>query len=176
MGRAKAGLSPEEALAGALVALRGANLSDPADVRAAVDEATRELEGGLAGKSHYSKAEAARLLDVSAPTLDKWVRSGLLPTQDAPGSKRKMIPSHPLLDLAAEVKELRRLGRNRGLLAEALSRLEQEDPRFAEQFAEFYGAALAAGDDHEFVSAAPGPDWDPDDESDPNALDFADDD
>jgi hypothetical protein len=98
-------------------------------------------------------------LEVSAPTLNKWVRSGLLPVRAAQGYKHPMVPAEALLALAGEVKELRRLGHNRGLLAEALSRLEQEDPRFAAEFAELYGIARDA--DEEFVSAAPGADWDP---------------
>lgn len=41
--------------------------------------------------------------------------------------KRDRIPAHALLVLAREVKQLRRQGRERGLLVEALSRLEQKD-------------------------------------------------
>jgi hypothetical protein len=174
MARAKGTLTPELAMAGALAALRRADPADPANVRAAISEATQDLENGLEGKEFYSRAAARRLLGVSTPTLAKWVRAGLLPLNSAPGYKRKMIPAGPLLELAGEVRELRRMGRNRGLLAEALSRLEQEDPRFTREFSALYGAPLAAKD--EFVSAAPGPVWDPEDESDPNALDFDQDD
>lgn len=173
MGRAK---NPTATLAATLVTLRGARADDPRSQRAAIDEASRELEAALVAKPNFSKAEAADLLQVSAPTLEKWVSAGQLPVQQVPEYKRERIPAKPLLELAGEVKELRRMGRKRGLLAEAMSRLEQEDPRWREQFEELYGAALSGDPDGEFVSAAPGPDWDPEDEWDPNVLDFAQDD
>jgi hypothetical protein len=67
-----------------------------------------------------------------------------------------------LLVLAGEVKDLRRSGRQRGLLVQALSRLEQEDPRWREEFERLYGPGLRSGgggDDGEYVSAAPGADF-----------------
>jgi len=161
MGR---GQSPTETLASTFVTLRGADRNDAAALRDAVTEATEELQRALAGRKDYSKAEAAALLDVSAPTLDKWIRTGLLPARHVPQYKRARIPSGPLLALAAEVKQLRRLGRNRGLLAEALSRLEEEDPTWRQQFDELYGAARRPpGKEDDYVSAAPGDDWDQND-------------
>jgi DNA-binding transcriptional MerR regulator len=160
MGR---GRNPTETLARTFVTLRGAKVDDPAALRAAVESATAELEQALAEREHFSKAEAASLLEVSAPTLDKWVAMGLLPVVRVPEYKRERVPARALLALAGEVKELRRLGRKRGLLAEAVSRLEQEDPAFRERFDELYGPALRRTEDAEYVSAAPGPDWDPDD-------------
>jgi hypothetical protein len=71
-----------------------------------------------------------------------------------------------LLALAAQVKQLRRSGRHRGLLVEALSRLEQEDPGWRAEFERLYGPDLgsgASGGDGEYVSAAPGPDFGPED-------------
>jgi isochorismate hydrolase len=54
------------------------------------------------------------------------------------------VPARPLLELAAQVKQLRRTGRHRGLLVEALSRLEQEDPGWRAEFERLYGPGLRA--------------------------------
>jgi hypothetical protein len=109
-------------------------------------------------------AGLASLLAVTPATLDKWVASGLVPTVTVPDYKRQRIPARALVDLATEVTELRRLGRKRGLLAEALSRLEQEDPEWRRQFDRLYGPGLGAtAADDDPVSAAPGADWDPGD-------------
>ncbi len=133
-----------------------------------------------AEQSTYSKAQAAHLLDVSTTTLEQWIGSGLLPVVRVVGYKRDRVPPRPLLALAAQVKELRRHGRQRGLLVEALSRLEQEDPGRREEFERLYGPGLRAmwsddlvkvdldsfgpdDDDGEYVSAAPGPDFGPED-------------
>ena len=132
-----------------------------------------------AEQSTYSKAQAAHLLDVSTTTLEQWIGRGLLPVVRVVGYKRDRVPPRPLLALAAQVKELRRHGRQRGLLVEALSRLEQEDPGGAEEFERLYGPGLRAmsddlvkvdldsfgpdDDDGEYVSAAPGPDFGPED-------------
>jgi hypothetical protein len=53
--------------------------------------------------------------------------------------------------LAGEVKELRRLGRRRGLLVEALSRLELEDPQWQREFDDLYGESLRAMRDGDLV-------------------------
>ena len=60
------------------------------------------------------------------------------------------------------MEALRQLGQDRGLLAEALSRLEQEDPEWRKQFDELYETSRSNGED-DFVRAAPGPGWDPED-------------
>lgn len=145
--------------------LRGANPQSPDELRAVADEATSALEEALlAERPHFSRAEAATVLEVSPPTVNKWVVQGLLPLQEVPGYKRPRVPSAALLKLASEVQGLRALGRKRGLLEEALSRLEQEDPNWREEFQSLYGAQLAApAGKGDFVSAAPGADWDPED-------------
>jgi hypothetical protein len=131
-------------------------------------------------QSTYSKAQAAHLLDVSTTTLEQWIGSGLLPVVRVVGYKCGRVPVRPLLALAAQVKELRRHGRRRGLLVETLSRLEQEDPGWRAEFERLYGPGLRAmrsddlvkvdldsfgpdDDDGEYVSAAPGPDFGPED-------------
>ena|ERR1700728_3376703 len=133
-----------------------------------------------AERSTYSKAQAAHLLDVSTTTLERWIGSGLLPVVRVVGCKRDRVPVRPLLALAAQVKQLRLSGRHHGLLVEALSRLEQEDPEWRAEFERLYGPGLRAmrsddlvkvdldsfgpdDDDGEYVSAAPGPDFGPED-------------
>lgn len=162
MGR---GRNPAETLALTFVKLRGANPENADELRAAVGEATNDLEDAvLAERPHFSRVEAATLLDVSPPTVNKWISQELLPLQEVPGFKRPRVPAAPLLKLASEVQALRALGRKRGLLEEALSRLEQEDPNWRSEFEELYGPRLSKPvDKSEFVTAAPGADWDPDD-------------
>lgn len=112
----------------------------------------------------FSKTEAADLLEVSQATLDKWISNGLIPTVKGAGQARTRIPAEPLRLIADEISQLREMGRKRGLLDEALLRLEQEEPGWRKQFAELYGPAFdarKAGDD--LVSAAPGSDWGPND-------------
>src|ERR1039458_4699030 len=138
-------LSPTESMARAFVALRGANISDHDALSAAVRDAEAELEAGLAEQSTYSKAQAAHLLDVSTTTLEQWIASGLLPVARVVGYKRDRVPARPLLALAAAGQEAR------GSEAE---------------FERLYGPDLgsgAGGGDGEYVSAAPGPDFGPED-------------
>jgi hypothetical protein len=143
--------SPEILTATLLVSLRAT--SDPSAQQAAVAKAIRQL---VDYKPHFSKAEAARILGVSAPTLDKWVATGLLPVLQTPEYKRERVPAKLLLELAAEVKKLRLMGRRRLLLPRALSRLEAENPQWQAEFSELYSPAHAVSD--KYVS--PAFDWD----------------
>jgi len=156
-------LSPTESMARAFVALRGADPDDRDALSAAVEDAAAELRAGLADRSTYSKTEAAHLLDVSSTTLEKWIDRGLLPVVQVPRYKRDRVPARALLALAGEVKQLRRDGRRRGLLVEALSRLEQEDPQWRAEFERLYRPGLVGGSDEGYVSAAPGSDFGPED-------------
>jgi hypothetical protein len=155
-------LSPAESMARAFVALRGADSDDPRSLGAAVEDATAALRAGLADRSTYSKSEAAHLLDVSTTTLEHWIERDLLPVVRVPAYKRDRLPAEPLLALAGEVQELRRMGRKRGLLVEALSRLETEDPGWRAEFERLYGGRPGGGDD-DHVSAEPGADFEPGD-------------
>jgi hypothetical protein len=137
-------LSPTESMARAFVALRGADHADRDALSTAVQDAAEELQAGLADRSTYSKTEAAHLLDVSSTTLEKWIARGLIPVIQVPRYKRDRVPARALLVLAGEIKQLRRQGRHRGLLVEALSRLEQEDPRWQHEFDDLYGEGLCA--------------------------------
>lgn len=148
-------------MARAFVVLRGADSDDPKSLGTAVEDATAALQAGLAERSTYSKSEAAHLLDVSTTTLEHWIERDLLPVVRVPAYKRNRVPAGPLLALAGEVQELRRMGRKRGLLVEALSRLETEDPGWRAEFERLYGGPSGGGDD--YVSAEPGADFGPGD-------------
>lgn len=70
------------------------------------------------------KRAAARLLGVSVTALDRWIDRGFLPVVASPrGSRRLAVETGPLLDLAAGVRRLRRAGRSRAVLSEALREL-----------------------------------------------------
>lgn len=89
------------------------------------------------------KAVAARVLQVSVPTLDKWIARGRIPTlRKANGQRAVLLPE--LVTLAAAVEELRDAGQTDGVVAAALLRLEQHDPVFRAGFDELYGDALDA--------------------------------
>jgi excisionase family DNA binding protein len=156
--------------------LRRASRQPPADLTAAVNASAQALEEAAAAeRPNYSKTDAAAFLGVSRPTLDKWIHAGLLPVEHVPGRKTPRIPSAALMELAGEIEALRELGKNRGLLEEALRRLHHEE-EFAPLFEGDRLNVPPAREDAVYVSAAPGPDWDPDDEWDVNALDFDEDD
>jgi len=155
MGRAK---SPAESMATALVQLRRARPGDPA-----VEQAEKELTQAMGEQATYSKAAAARLMEVSLQTLDTWISRGLLPAVRAPGHKRERIPATALIDLAAEVGELREMGRKRGLLAEAITRLKERDPEGYKHLQLLRKRASRPFDRSEYVSAKPGSDWSPED-------------
>lgn len=74
------------------------------------------------------KRAAARLLGASVTALDHWIDRGCLPVVASPrGGRRLAVESGPLLDLATRVRLLRRAGRSRGVLAEAVRELGWKD-------------------------------------------------
>ncbi|HEV2250858.1 MAG TPA: hypothetical protein VGT60_10170 [Candidatus Limnocylindria bacterium] len=74
------------------------------------------------------KRVAARLLGTSVTALERWVDRGYLPVVASPrGLKRLALESGPLLDLATRVRLLRRAGRSRAVLAEAVRELGWRD-------------------------------------------------
>lgn len=79
----------------------------------------REELGGAVPKS-----VAARLLGVSTTGLERWVDAGRLPVVRRPGGREEVV-AEALLDVAEEVERLREEGASRGLVAEALRRLER---------------------------------------------------
>lgn len=142
-----------ETLALTYVGLRRADREDMAAIQQALDDAQHALEEAFEEES-VSKADAAKRLRVSAQTVDTWTSRRLLPTVRAEGYQRERIPLQPLLALVAEVDDLRERGRKRGLLVEALARLEAE---------KMATPVAGAFDRSSYVSARPGADWHPED-------------
>jgi hypothetical protein len=79
------------------------------------------------------KRQAAAQLGVSVPALDKWIARGRLPVVGRRGSSRRTVETRALLELAEQVEALRRAGLERGLLAEAFTRLSWPDDPDGEQ-------------------------------------------
>jgi transposase len=109
-----------------------------------------------------TKRQAAAVIGVSVPTLDKWIERGLLPVESAP-SGRPRVARDPVLDLAERVEDLRRRGETRGLIAAAVDRMLREDARYQREFDQLYGPGLSALRRGDFVSAAPGSEFGPED-------------
>ena len=148
-------------MASAYLTLRGARRDDPAALAEDLARAQQQLEESFEDQS-TTKADAAQRLGVSSQTLDAWVSRGLIPTVREKTHKRERVPLGPLLALVAEVETLRAQGRQRGLLIEALSRLEAEDGRWREEIAPLLERARAPLDRSQLVSARR-PDWHPED-------------
>ena len=72
------------------------------DQRAALDEVYAQARGGL-GET-VPKRVAARLLDVSVSTLDRWIARGAIDTGGAPRSGRQEIATDMLITLACELR------------------------------------------------------------------------
>jgi hypothetical protein len=115
-----------------------------------------------------SKAVAARVLQVSVNTVDKWIARGRIPTVPSP-TGRRLVALGPLVDLVAAVQDLREAGRSDGLLAAALLQLQlqlqqqQQDPHYREDFNALYGESLAAAQRGDLVPATIPDDFGPDD-------------
>lgn len=130
-----------EAMARCVVQLRSAARRGDSD---ALEGAIADLERSFTASATLSKHEASRVLHVSVNTLDKWIDRGLIPTISVEGYQRARLPAAPVLRLAVEVEELRRRGQDQALLADAVSRLEQKDPSWREDFEDLYGQSLRA--------------------------------
>ena len=98
------------------------------------------------------KAVAARVLGVSTNTLDKWIARGRVPTA-ASNSGRQVVALEPLVELAAEVAQLREAGHTDGLLSAAIIELDQKNPAYLRDFNDLYGASLDAMERGELVPA-----------------------
>ena len=86
----------------------------------------REVEVSLRRQLEPSvpKRVAARLLGVSVTALDRWIDRGYLPAVAPPrASKRLGVETSPLLELATRVHRLRRAGRSRAVLSQAIREL-----------------------------------------------------
>src|SRR5438309_2273359 len=62
-----------------------------------------------------SKTQAADVIGVSVPTLDKWIDEQIVPIRRA-ASGRPRVPRDTALDLAERVADLRQRGRERNLI------------------------------------------------------------
>jgi hypothetical protein len=109
-----------------------------------------------------SKRQAAAVIGVSVPTLDKWIDRGLLPVDVAPSGLPRVLRD-PVLDLAERVEDLRRAGETRHLVTTAVDLMLREDSQYQREFDELYGPGLAAMREGDFVSAAPGSAFGPED-------------
>lgn len=144
--------SASDPVASAYLTLRRARREGPDDLAAGVDRAQQQLEEAFEGQT-TSKAEAAERLGVSAQTVDTWVERGLLPTVKDPRYARERVPLKLLMALVAEVEELRQQGRKRGLLIEALSRLETEDEDWRKEIDRLLERAAKPLDRSHYVAA-----------------------
>lgn len=91
-------------------------------LRRRLRRAELQLSAELGGS--VPKSVAARALGISTTALERWVDAGKLPPVRRPGG-REEVAAEALLDVAEEVVRLREAGVTRGLVAEALRRLEQ---------------------------------------------------
>lgn len=83
------------------------------------------------------KRAAAGLLGVSVTALDRWIDRGYLPAVASPrASKRLAVETTPLLELATRARRLRRAGRSRAVLAQAIRELgwRERDHRLVLRF------------------------------------------
>jgi hypothetical protein len=115
-----------------ILKLRGIRRYLKGPERQTLDEVIEALQQ-QAGET-VSKQNAARLLNVSRQSLDRWIKAGLLPAVRKPftaaGHKgQQAIPREALERLALEVGDLKNSGKQKALLAQALRSLAAElDP------------------------------------------------
>jgi hypothetical protein len=101
-----------------------------------------------------SKSQAAKVIGVSVPTLDKWIEQRIVPVERAP-SGRPRVPRDTALDLAERVSDLRERGRERNLIVAVVDQLQRDGSAYQREFKKLYGPGLRALASGELVSAAP---------------------
>jgi len=119
----------------------------------------RELEPIIDGLRRdldetMSKTQAATVIGVSVPTLDKWIEQRIVPVERA-ASGRPRVPRDTALDLAERVSDLRERGRERNLIVAVVDQLQRDDSTYQREFRKLYGPGLRALAGGELVSAAP---------------------
>jgi hypothetical protein len=129
-------------------------------VRAELEPVIADLRDDL--DETLSKTQAAELIGVSVPTLDKWIAHRILPIRKAP-SGRPRIPRDTALDLAERVSDLREQGQQRNLIAGVVGMLQRKDAAYQREFRELYGPGLAAVAEGQLVSAEPPETFGPED-------------
>jgi DNA-binding transcriptional regulator YiaG len=130
------------------------------DVQHELEPIIEELRGDL--DETMSKTQAAKVIGVSVPTLDKWIEHRIVPISRA-ASGRPRVPRDTALDLAERLADLRQRGRERNLIIALVDQLQRDDSLYQREFRQLYGPGLrwlATGD---FVSAAPTDAFGPDD-------------
>lgn len=122
------------------------------DVQHELQPIIEELRDDL--DDSMSKAQAAKVIGVSVPTLDKWIAQRIIPVKGG-GSVRPRIPRDTALDLAERVADLRERGRERNLIVALVDQLQRDDSLYQREFKKLYGPGLRALSKGDLVSAAP---------------------
>lgn len=109
-------------------------------LRDALQDATVQLR--VAVGLGVPKVDAAKLLRISRPSLDRWITNGRIATVQV--GKRTLVDADSLATLLVEVERLRALGETRGVVAAALHRLAQRDADVQAQLADMLRPGLEA--------------------------------
>lgn len=144
-----------------LVDLHAAEQASRGAVRTRIRRVAERRRHGLG--PGVSKASAARALDVSVPTLDKWIARGRVKTVRNLATGREQVDREHLVPLITEARQLRRLGAKEGVLARAIEALEQQDAGYTRDFDELYGEGLHAAEADELEPVILPKDFGPDD-------------
>jgi hypothetical protein len=99
------------------------------------------------------KRPAARILGITVPALDRWIRTGRIATVPAGTGSRRLVARDDLIALATEVNALREHGHQRGLLSAAISNLERSDPTFQNRLMEAIEPGVRALREGDLVAA-----------------------
>lgn len=87
---------------------------------------------------------AARLLDLSVPTIRAWIERGLL--SEASDASPRRVELQSVLEVRPLVRDLRALGRDRNLLEAVLAQVEDEralsDPKLRKSLDEMHSGKL----------------------------------
>jgi hypothetical protein len=97
------------------------SVPDPDD-QARLRRVIRQMRLGL--DVGVPKHRAAELLGITPQALERWTRSGKLPTIRKPGSSRELIEREPFLRILSEVRDLRASGEKRPM-AKAMNALQE---------------------------------------------------
>ena len=97
-----------------------------------------DLRGDL--DDTMSKSQAAKVIGVSVPTLDKWIEQRIVPVSRAT-SGRPRVPRDTALDLAERVATSKR-GRKRNLTAALVDQLQRNNAAYEREFKKLYGPGL----------------------------------
>jgi hypothetical protein len=154
-------------VAGACDAAIGTHPSSPSNAVPAGGDVQDELEPiieGLRGDldDTISKSQAAKVIGVSVPTLDRWIEQRIVPVKRA-ASGRPRVPRDTALDLAERVDDLRQRGRERNLIIALVDQIQRHDATYQREFKKLYGPGLRSLAKGRLVSAAPTDAFRPDD-------------